>query len=169
MVDKGSCPSMNRRVELIWSSGQRMDISHLRPQEQPTSWQEPSKTCWFLFQFPPEDSAPLHWCDFPFTWDNSWGELGTHQKLQRATGTMNSWVDHADTVKTKRKWITSLHKYTCQGASLPFLRESSDFHGVYTLTVALSTMLPCFLSLRQLMPLKWCTINCVKLSSFFIF
>lgn len=140
-----------------------------RTQEQPISWQEPSKVCWFLFHFPPEDNAPLQRCDFTFTWDNSWGELGIHQKLQRATGTMNSWADHADTVKIKRKWITSLHKYTSQGASVRFLWESSDFHDIYKLTVAFSTMLPSSPSLRQIMSLKWCTINCAKLSSFLIF
>lgn len=159
MLDKSSplccsCPSMNRRVKLIWSSGERMDLSHLGPQEQPTSWQEPSKICWLLFQAPPEDSAPLCRCDFTFTWDNHWGELGIHQKLQRATGTVNSCVDDADTVKTKRKWITTLHKYPRQGAPLRFLLESSDFHSVYTLTVAFSTRLPSSPSLRQTMSLK---------------
>jgi len=41
-------------------------------------------------QFPREDAAPLSRRDCTFIRDNSWGGLGTHHKLQRATGTVDS-------------------------------------------------------------------------------
>lgn len=87
-------------------------------------------------QFPWEDTVPLSRCDFMFIRDNSWGELEIHHKLQRATGTVNSWVDHSNTLKTKKKRIISLHKYPSQGAPPRFPCKSFDIHGVYTLALA---------------------------------
>ena len=80
----------------------------------------PQKSVWFQMQFPWEDTAPLSRCDFMFVRDNSWGELGIHHKLQRATGTVNSWVDHADTLKTKRKGL-----YLC--TNIPATELNADF------------------------------------------
>lgn len=128
----------------------------------------PQKSAWFQMQFPREDTGPSSRRNFTFIGDNSWGELRIHHELQRATGTANSWVDHTNTLKTKRKRIVSLHKYPSQGAPPRFPCESSDIHGVYTLALAFSTRPPSS-PLRWTMPLKWCTRNCVKLSLFFIF
>lgn len=88
-------------------------------------------------QVPWEDTAPQSRCNL--IRDNSWEELGIHRKLQKATGTVNSREDHADTLKAKR--ILSLHKYPSQGAPPRFPPESTDIHGVYTLPLAFSTSL----------------------------
>lgn len=178
MVDK------NSPVPLCWRcpSHEQHSWAHLRfrrdhrwrtsvnsgPKNSHHHGKSSQKSAWFQMLFPREDDALLSRCDFMFIRANSWGELGIHHNLQRATGSMNSWVDHANTLKTKRKRILSLHKYPGQGAPPRFPWESSDIHGVYTLALAFSTRLPSS-PLRQTMSLKWCIINCVKLSFFFIF